>query len=221
MSLAFRSSKVLRSAFRASAPLQAAIKPTNVNLIKLALHPDDPRNLEEKVYIDEKQTTLQKLARPGTKPGNALQWVMTKLVYFRDFAFASSLWPLTFGLACCAVEMMHTMCSRYDLDRFGIVPRAVPKQADLIIVSGTLCNKMAPMFRVCYDQMPYPKWIVSMGSCANGGGYYHYSYSVVRGCDQIVPVDCYVPGCPPPAEALLYGLLLLSRKIRNQEIHTI
>eukprot|EP01059_Diplonema_ambulator_P027869 TRINITY_DN46548_c0_g1_i1.p1 TRINITY_DN46548_c0_g1~~TRINITY_DN46548_c0_g1_i1.p1 ORF type:complete len:220 (+),score=52.44 TRINITY_DN46548_c0_g1_i1:35-661(+) len=186
-----------------------------------ALHPDDPRNAETKIFKGEDQTMLQKMAPEGGSARNGLTWVMTKLVHFRDFAFSASLWPLTFGLACCAVEMMHTMCSRYDLDRFGIVPRAVPKQADLIIVSGTLCNKMAPMFRVCYDQMPYPKWIVSMGSCANGGGYYHYSYSVVRGCDQVVPVDVYVPGCPPAAEALLYGLLLLSRKIRNEEIRTI
>ena len=127
MSLVLRSSRVLRTAFRPSAPLHGALRPTGVRFLKMALHPDDPRNLETKEYVDENQTRLQKVARPGTKPGNALQWVMTKLVHFRDFAFASSLWPLTFGLACCAVEMMHTMCSRYDLDRFGIVPRAVPK----------------------------------------------------------------------------------------------
>eukprot|EP01063_Lacrimia_lanifica_P022916 TRINITY_DN30421_c0_g1_i1.p2 TRINITY_DN30421_c0_g1~~TRINITY_DN30421_c0_g1_i1.p2 ORF type:complete len:209 (+),score=74.50 TRINITY_DN30421_c0_g1_i1:48-674(+) len=206
---------------RSTALLRAALRPTTALRHGFALHPDDPRNAEVKVYESEEKTVTQKIFAEGSKQRNGLTWVMTKLVHFRDFCFAASLWPLTFGLACCAVEMMHTMCSRYDLDRFGIVPRAVPKQADLIIVSGTLCNKMAPMFRCCYDQMPYPKWIVSMGSCANGGGYYHYSYSVVRGCDQVVPVDVYVPGCPPPAEALLYGLLLLSRKIRNEEIRTI
>eukprot|EP00756_Hemistasia_phaeocysticola_P003689 Hpha_TRINITY_DN12389_c0_g1::TRINITY_DN12389_c0_g1_i1::g.156154::m.156154/K03940/NDUFS7; NADH dehydrogenase (ubiquinone) Fe-S protein 7 len=205
-----------RSAFAAG-----ALRRTGVRHFFPALHPEDPRNAESKIYQGDDQSMTQKAMQRGTKARNALQYVMTKLCHLRDFAIAASLWPLTFGLACCAVEMMHTMCSRYDLDRFGIVPRAVPKQADLIIVSGTLCNKMAPMFRTCYDQMNYPKWIVSMGSCANGGGYYHYSYSVVRGCNQIVPVDAYVPGCPPTAEALLYGLLLLSRKIRNEEIRTL
>lgn len=108
--------------------------------------------------------------------------------------FKGSLWPMTFGLACCAVEMMQIAAPRYDMDRYGVVFRASPRQADCIIVAGTLTNKMAPAFRKVYDQMPSPKWVISMGSCANGGGYYHYSYSVVRGCDRIVPVDIYVPG---------------------------
>jgi NADH dehydrogenase (ubiquinone) Fe-S protein 7 len=120
---------------------------------------------------------------------------------------------MTFGLACCAVEMMHMAASRYDQDRIGIVFRASPRQSDCMIVAGTLTNKMAPSLRKVYDQMPEPRWVISMGSCANGGGYYHYSYAVVRGCDRIVPVDVYVPGCPPTTEALMYGVLQLQRKM--------
>ena len=132
-----------------------------------------------------------------------------------NWARTGSLWPMTFGLACCAVEMMHAGASRYDLDRFGIVFRPSPRQSDVMIVAGTLVNKMAPALRKVYDQMSEPKWVISMGSCANGGGYYHYSYAVTRGCDRIVPVDIYVPGCPPSAEALLYGVMLLQKKIRR------
>lgn len=142
-------------------------------------------------------------------------FVTTSLDSLIKWAQTGSMWPMTFGLACCAVEMMHTGASRYDLDRFGVVFRASPRQSDVMIVSGTLCNKMAPALRKVYDQMPSPKWVISMGSCANGGGYYHYSYAVVRGCDRIVPVDVYVPGCPPTAEALLYGIIQLQNKIRR------
>jgi NADH dehydrogenase (ubiquinone) Fe-S protein 7 len=133
------------------------------------------------------------------------------LGYFRG----NSIWPMTFGLACCAVEMMQSAASRYDYDKFGIVFRASPRQSDVMIVAGTLTNKMAPALRKVYDQMPDPRWVISMGSCANGGGYYHYSYAVVRGCDRVVPVDIYIPGCPPTAEALLYGLLQLQKKMRG------
>ena len=131
------------------------------------------------------------------------------------WARTGSLMWMTFGLACCAVEMMHMSMPRYDAERFGFAPRASPRQSDVMIVAGTLTNKMAPALRKVYDQMPEPRYVISMGSCANGGGYYHYSYSVVRGCDRIVPVDIYVPGCPPTAEALLYGVLLLQKKIRR------
>ncbi|MGB0747347.1 MAG: NuoB/complex I 20 kDa subunit family protein [Magnetospiraceae bacterium] len=142
-------------------------------------------------------------------------FMTAKLDWVVNWARTGSMWPLTFGLACCAMEMIQAYCSRYDLDRFGIVPRPSPRQADVIIVAGTLTNKMAPAFRRVYDQMAEPRYVISMGSCANGGGYYHYSYSVVRGCDRVVPVDIYVPGCPPTAEALVYGLLQLQRKIRR------
>ena len=129
------------------------------------------------------------------------------------WARTGSLMWMTFGLACCAIEMMQMSMPRYDAERFGFAPRGSPRQSDVMIVAGTLCNKMAPALRKVYDQMPEPRYVISMGSCANGGGYYHYSYSVVRGCDRIVPVDIYVPGCPPSAEALLYGVLLLQKKI--------
>ncbi len=142
-------------------------------------------------------------------------FVVTKLDTMVNWARTGSLWWMTFGLACCAVEMMHASMPRYDLDRFGFMPRASPRQSDVMIVAGTLTNKMAPALRKVYDQMAEPRYVISMGSCANGGGYYHYSYSVVRGCDRIVPVDIYVPGCPPTAEALVYGILQLQKKIRR------
>jgi NADH-quinone oxidoreductase subunit B len=141
--------------------------------------------------------------------------LLTTLNDLVNWARSGSLWPMSFGLACCAVEMMHAAASRYDLDRYGIVFRPSPRQSDVMIVAGTLCNKMAPALRKVYDQMAEPRYVISMGSCANGGGYYHYSYSVVRGCDRIVPVDIYVPGCPPTAEALVYGIMQLQRKIRR------
>ena len=142
-------------------------------------------------------------------------FIVTSVEELVQWARTGSLWWMTFGLACCAVEMMHTSMPRYDVERFGFAPRASPRQSDVMIVAGTLCNKMAPALRRVYDQMSEPRYVISMGSCANGGGYYHYSYSVVRGCDRIVPVDIYVPGCPPTAEALLYGVMALQRKIRR------
>lgn len=147
------------------------------------------------------------------KPG----FYVASLDHLVNWARSGSLWPMSFGLACCAVEMMHAAASRYDLDRFGVVFRPSPRQSDVMIVAGTLCNKMAPALRKVYDQMADPKWVISMGSCANGGGYYSYAYSVVRGCDRIVPVDIYVPGCPPTAEALVYGVIQLQNKIRRGE----
>ena len=151
----------------------------------------------------------------STGGDNSADYILTSVDALINYCRSGSFWFMTFGLACCAVEMMHASASRYDFDRFGIIPRPSPRQSDFMIVAGTLTNKMAPALRKVYDQMPEPRWVISMGSCANGGGYYHFSYSVVRGCDRIVPVDCYVPGCPPTAEALLYGVLQMQKKIKT------
>jgi NADH-quinone oxidoreductase subunit B len=169
---------------------------------------------DEQVFYDVQEDTREILEEQMSNRG----FVLGKIDEFSAWARSNSLWPMSFGLACCAVEMMQAASSRYDMDRFGMLFRPSPRQSDLMIVAGTLTNKMAPALRRVYDQMPDPKWVISMGSCANGGGYYHYSYSVVRGCDKIVPVDIYVPGCPPSAEALLYGVLCLQHKIRRNKI---
>ena len=173
-----------------------------------------------RVGLSNSVQVMDKINDPGqtVAPAESLQkkgFLVTSVDNVVNWARTGSMWPMTFGLACCAVEMMHAGAARYDLDRFGIIFRPSPRQSDVMIVAGTLVNKMAPALRKVYDQMPEPRWVVSMGSCANGGGYYHYSYSVVRGCDRIVPVDVYVPGCPPTAEALLYGLIQLQKKIRR------
>jgi len=144
------------------------------------------------------------------------EYLITTTNTLVSWARQGSFWPLTFGLACCAVEMMHATVSRYDFDRFGVIFRATPRQEDLLIIAGTLTNKMAPALRRLYEQTADPKWVISMGSCANGGGYYHYSYSVVRGCNRIIPVDLYVPGCPPTAESLLFGLIQLQKTLYKQ-----
>ena len=162
--------------------------------------------------------TVDDILRPSADANPLLErgMVVTSLDALLNWARTGSMWPMTFGLACCAVEMMQAGAARYDLDRFGVIFRPSPRQSDVMIVAGTLTNKMAPAFRKVYDQMSNPKWVISMGSCANGGGYYHYAYSVTRGCDRVVPVDVYVPGCPPTAEALIYGILQLQAKVRRE-----
>lgn len=142
-----------------------------------------------------------------------LGFIKSNIKSITNWARHGSFYPLTFGLACCAVEMMHATLSRYDFDRFGIIFRATPRQADLIIVAGTLTYKMAPALRRIYEQVANPKWVISMGSCANGGGYYHHSHSVVKGSNKIIPIDLYIPGCPPTAEALFFGVLVLQQTI--------
>ena len=144
--------------------------------------------------------------------------VTVKLDAVVNWARKSSLWPATFGLACCAIEMMNTVSSRNDLSRFGAETfRASPRQADVMIVSGRVSRKMAPVLRRIYDQMPEPKWVISMGACASIGGVFD-NYALVQGVDQVVPVDVYVPGCPPRPESLIYGIVQLQRKIAQQKL---
>ena len=152
------------------------------------------------------------------KGGNV---VITSLDFLLNQARANSLWPLTFGLACCAIEMMSTVASRFDLARFGSEAfRATPRQADVMIIAGRLSKKMAPVLRQIYDQMPEPKWVISMGACASSGGVYN-NYAIVQGADQVVPVDVYVPGCPPSPDALIYGVMKLQEKVKRRRFNEI
>ena len=145
--------------------------------------------------------------------------VITKMNDLLNWARLSSLWPLSFGIACCAIEMMGSLASTYDLDRFGVFPRPSARQADVIIIAGTVTFKMAERIKRLYEQMPEPKYVISMGSCSNcGGPYWEHGYHVLKGVDRVIPVDVYVPGCPPRPEALLEGLIKLQDKIREESM---
>jgi len=147
--------------------------------------------------------------------------VLTSVESFLNWARLSSLWQMQFGLACCAIEMMAASASHYDFDRFGVIPRATPRQSDLMIVAGTVTLKMADRIKRLYDQMSEPRYVISMGSCSNcGGPYWEHGYHVLKGVDRIIPVDVYVPGCPPRPEALMEGLMKLQEKVRTEKIFT-
>lgn len=167
-----------------------------------------PKKIETVVLHDSSTPVLGGIEKGGNV-------VLTNVETLINQARANALWPLTFGLACCAIEMMSTVAARFDLARFGSEAfRATPRQADVMIIAGRLSKKMAPVLRQIYDQMPEPKWVISMGACASSGGVYN-NYAIVQGADQVVPVDVYVPGCPPSPDALIYGVLKLQEKIKK------
>ena len=168
-----------------------------------------PKRLETVVLHDSTTPVLGDIQKGGNV-------ILTTVDTLLAQARANSLWPLTFGLACCAIEMMSSAASRFDLARFGSEAfRASPRQADVMIIAGRLSKKMAPVLRQIYDQMPEPKWVISMGACASSGGVYN-NYAIVQGADQVVPVDIYVPGCPPSPDALIFAIMQLQEKIKRE-----
>ena len=168
-------------------------------------HQERPEGDKASAVVEQLFDTIENF------PGGWLAVTSTEKLF--NWARKSSIWPVTFGLACCAIEMMATFASRFDVERFGMVTWASPRHSDLMIVSGTVTIKMAPMLKRIYDQMPDPKWVISMGSCANSGGPFRHGYHVVKGVDRVVPVDVYVPGCPPTPESLMFGILKLQELV--------
>ena len=159
-----------------------------------------------------------KTGQTGTVSTLSPNWLTTKLDFLVNWSRANSLWPMPFGTACCAIEFMATAASRFDLARFGMERMSFsPRQADVLICAGRLPFKLAPVIRRIYDQMPQPKWVISMGACATTGGIFD-NYAMVQGIDTVVPVDVYVPGCPPRPEALIYGILMLHKKIKGETL---
>ncbi len=164
---------------------------------------------------------LDQLKRTGTESvvsSISPNWVTTRLDFLINWGRSNSLWPMPFGTACCAIEFMATAASRYDLARFGMERMSFsPRQADVLLCAGRLPFKLAPVIRRIYDQMPQPKWVISMGACASTGGIFD-NYAMVQGIDTVIPVDVYVPGCPPRPEGLLYGILMLQKKVRGETL---
>jgi len=185
--------------------------PKRDHKLSIPLIPTSNDNWETADSISSGNTPAQSLLQKSGAPGV----ITAKIDQLLALARTSSLWPLTFGLACCAIEMMSTYMGHHDLDRFGVTPWPSPRQADVMIVAGTVVKKMAKPIQLLYEQMPEPKWVIAMGSCATNGGPYYRSYSVVMGVDHIIPVDVYVPGCPPRPEALMEGILRLQEKIKQ------
>jgi NADH-quinone oxidoreductase subunit B len=185
---------------------------------------DDPQGAISEMVAEELRRRVESLSPVEARPGQG------KALYRRvlpgvlqvpadtilALARKSSLWPLTFGLACCAIEMIATHMAKHDLDRFGIIPLPSPRQADVMVVSGTVTKKMAPAVKLLYEQMPSPKWVIAMGACATNGGPYTRYDRVLQGVDKIIPVDVYIPGCPPRPEALMDGYIQLQKKIMEE-----
>jgi NADH-quinone oxidoreductase subunit B len=174
-----------------------------------------PKRVETLVLHDSSTPVFGDIEKGGSVVLANKESLLERLEGAASAGRAHALWPLTFGLACCAIEMMSTVAARFDLSRFGSEAfRATPRQADVMIIAGRVSKKMAPVLRQIYDQMPEPKWVISMGACASSGGVYN-NYAIVQGADQVVPVDVYVPGCPPSPDALMYGILKLQSKIKH------